>query len=231
MSNEVLNAKAVSVSDAVATRRSWRAFLPDPVDSAILQEIFSKASRAPSGTNMQPWKVHLLLGDTLAAVSGAVLEDYDKKVPYEEEQPYYPDKFFEPYLSRRRKVGWDLYGLLGIEKGDKEKMFAQHRRNYEFFGAPAGAVLTIHRDLNIGSWLDYGMFMQNVMLLAREAGMHTIPQAAFCGYHKSIRRALPLDDTEVVVCGMSIGYADASAVENTLLTERASVGDFLTVYE
>ncbi len=223
--------KSNTVSDAIATRRSLRGFLPDVVDPELLQDILLKASRAPSGTNMQPWNVHLLAGESLHRVSEAVCKDYDNDVPYEEEQPYYPDKFFEPYLSRRRKVGWDLYSLVGIEKGDKEKMKAQHRRNYEFFSAPAGAVFTIHRDLNIGSWLDYGMYLQNVMLLAREAGLHTCPQAAFCGYHKSIRRVLPLKDEEVVVCGMSIGYADFDVVENTLETERAELSEFVTVYE
>ena len=227
----LMEKKSGSVTDAVVTRRSLRAFLPKPVSTDLLQEILTTASRAPSGTNMQPWNVHLLTGNSLRKVSEAVLEDFDNDVPYDEEQPYYPDKFFEPYLARRRKVGWDLYTLVGIEKGDKQKMKAQHRRNYEFFSAPAGAVFTVHRDLNIGSWLDYGMYLQNVMLLAREAGLHTCPQAAFCGYHKSIRRALPLKDEEAVVCGMTIGYADFSAVENTLETERADASEFLKLYD
>jgi len=110
-------------------------------------------------------------------------------------------------------------------------MKAQHRRNYEFFSAPVGAIFTIHRDLNIGSWLDYGMYLQNVMLLIREAGLHSCPQAAFCGYHTAIREALPLDESEVVVCGMSIGYADFSAVENSLETERAALNTFCRVYD
>lgn len=225
-----LEGSSQSVSDAVETRRSLRAFLPDKVSVEVLEALLVKATRAPSGTNMQPWNVHLLLGDSLSSVSKAVLNSFDADVPYDEEQPYYPDKFFEPYLSRRRKVGWDLYGLVGIEKGDKAGMKAQHRRNYEFFDAPAAAIFTIHRDLNIGSWLDYGMYLQNVMLLAREAGLHTCPQAAFCGYHKAIRSVLPLDDSQIVVCGMSIGYADFSVVENSLQTERAGPGEFLTVH-
>ena len=221
---------ARSVSDAVLTRHSLRAFTDQSVDQELLEQILSSASRAPSGTNMQPWRVHLLFGNMLDEVSRSVLDAYDSDQPYDAEEPYYPDKFFEPFLGRRRKVGWDLYTLLGIEKGDKEKMKAQHRRNFEFFSAPAGAIFTIHRDLNTGSWLDYGMFLQNVMLLAREAGLHTCPQAAFCGYHKHIRAALPLQPEEVVVCGMSIGYADFDAVENTLKTERAPLSDFTTVY-
>ena len=221
---------ARSVTDAVLTRHSLRAFTDQSVDQELLEQILSNASRAPSGTNMQPWRVHLLFGNMLDEVSRSVLDAYDSDQPYDAEEPYYPDKFFEPFLGRRRKVGWDLYTLLGIEKGDKEKMKAQHRRNFEFFSAPAGAIFTIHRDLNTGSWLDYGMFLQNVMLLAREAGLHTCPQAAFCGYHKYIRAALPLQSEEVVVCGMSIGYADFDAVENSLTTERAPLSDFTTVY-
>ena len=225
-----LKGKAATVTDAVISRRSLRAFLSDEVSIDLLEDIFTKATRAPSGTNAQPWQVHLLLGESLAAVSASVVDAYEKDVPYDEEKPYYPDKFFEPYLSRRRKVGWDLYGLLGLEKTDKAGMKAQHQRNFEFFGAPAAAVFTIHRDLNIGSWLDYGMYLQSVMLLAREAGLHTCPQAAFCGYHKSIREVLPLDESEIVVCGMSIGYADFDAVENSLLTERAGFSEFCTVH-
>ncbi len=222
---------ATTVTEAVLTRHSLRAFTDQPVSQDTLKQVLASAARAPSGTNMQPWRVHLLFGDTLNKVSNSMLEAYDNDVPYDAEEPYYPDKFFEPFLGRRRKVGWDLYSLLGIEKGDKEKMKAQHRRNFEFFSAPAGAVFTIHRDLNTGSWLDYGMFLQNVMLLAREAGLHTCPQAAFCGYHQSIRAALPLQSEEVVVCGMSIGYADFDAIENSLVTERAPLSEFVTVYD
>ncbi|MGB0867930.1 MAG: nitroreductase [Granulosicoccaceae bacterium] len=214
---------SASVTDAINTRRSVRAFLPTPVDTQQLKDLIESAARAPSGTNIQPWHTHLLTGDSLAAVVKEVQADYDQGVAYDEERQYYPDKFFEPFLGRRRAVGWGLYKLLDIGKTDREKMAAQHRRNYQFFDAPAAFFFTIHRDLNVGSWLDYGMFLQNVMLLAREQGLHTCPQAAWCGYHAAIRRALPLSDDEVVVCGMAIGHADPDAVENTLLTERASL--------
>lgn len=227
MSIDALSGSATSVTDAVVSRRALRSFTDKPVDQKMLKDIFTTAARAPSGVNMQPWRVRVLSGDALSRVVEAVLTDYDAGVPYSEEESYYPEKFFEPYLSRRRKVGWDLYSLLDIQKGDKQRMKAQHRRNYEFFDAPVGAIFTIHRELNTGSWLDYGMFLQNVMLLAREAGLHTCPQAAFCGYHRAIRRAVPLDESEIVVCGMSIGYADFSAVENSLETERAELSDYV----
>ncbi len=168
-----------------------------------------------------------MAGDAKEALSRDILAAHDAAGEgHAAEVRYYPREFFEPYLGRRRKIGWDLYGLLGIEKGEKEKMHAQHGRNYTFFDAPVGLIFTIHRDLETGSWLDYGMFLQNVMLAARGRGLHTCPQAAFTQYHKIIRGHLPLSDDEVVVCGMSIGYADPAAVENTLYTEREPVESY-----
>lgn len=226
MSQSPLELQASSlVSDAIETRRSVRAFLPTAVETDTLKDIIRTAARAPSGTNIQPWHTHLLTGDSLAAVVKEVQADFDQGVAYQEERKYYPDKFFEPYLGRRRTVGWGLYELLGLAKNDREGMTAQHRRNYQFFDAPAAYFFTIHKDLNVGSWLDYGMFLQNIMLLARERGLHTCPQAAWCGYHTAIRRALPLPDDDVLVCGMAIGHADPNAIENSLLTERASLDE------
>ncbi|MEM7292787.1 MAG: nitroreductase, partial [Pseudomonadota bacterium] len=147
------------------------------------------------------------------------------------EERYYPEKWFEPYISRRRKVGWDLYGLLGIEKGARDKMHAQHRRNFIYFDAPVGLIFTIDRKLAVGSWLDYGMFLQNIMLLAREAGLHTCPQAAWSDFLKPIRSILPLGEEEIVVCGMAIGYADPDAIENSLVTERADTADFAHFFD
>jgi nitroreductase len=220
--------KAETVEDAIATRHSIRAYLPDSVSKESVAEIVDLSARAPSGTNMQPWQVYVLAGAAKEALSRDILAAHDAQHEpggegHAAEVRYYPREFFEPYLGRRRKIGWDLYGLLGIEKGEKEKMHAQHGRNYSFFGAPVGMIFTIHRDLETGSWLDYGMFLQNVMLAARGRGLHTCPQAAFTQYHKIIRRHLPLTDDEVVVCGMSMGYADPAAIENTLYTEREPV--------
>ncbi len=220
----VATGPAAGVDEAITTRHSIRAFLPDPVSKETVAEIIDIAARAPSGTNMQPWQVYVTAGAAKEALSQAVLAAHDTPgAGHAPEVSYYPDQFFEPYLARRRKVGWDLYGLLGIERGEKEKMHAQHGRNYTFFDAPVGLIFTIHRDLETGSWLDYGMFLQNVMLAARARGLHTCPQAAFTQYHKVIREHLPIADEEVVVCGMSLGYADPSAIENTLVTVREPV--------
>ena len=190
------------------------------------------ASRAPSGTNIQPWKVYVGAGEAKAALSAAILEAYDSgqdgDEKFEREYNYYPLEFTEIHLARRRKIGWDLYGLLGIAKGEKDKMHAQHRRNFMFFDAPVGLVFTIDRALQIGSWLDYGMFLQNIMVAARGLGLHTCPQAAFANYHVLIREQLGIPEDEVVICGMSLGTADAEAIENTLVTEREPVEGFAT---
>ena len=217
------------VDHAITSRRSIRAFLPTPVPWALLEEILVVASRAPSGTNTQPWQVHVLTGAARARLAAAIVAAYDdpeQARSHSEEYAYYPREWVEPYLGRRRKVGWDLYGLLGIGKADKTRMHAQHRRNYQFFDAPVGLIFTIDRVMEQGSWLDYGMFLQNVMVAARARGLDTCPQAAFTQFHRIIGRELQLDDAQMVVCGMSLGYADMSRIENTLVTDRAPVAGF-----
>lgn len=224
--------KAETVSVAVNTRRSTRAFTDAMPPDGLLNNILQTAARAPSGTNIQPWKVYVVTGksrESLCLAASMAFDDPDAH--HEIEVSYYPAKWFEPYLARRRKLGWDLYGLLGIKKGDREKTRKQHRRNYQFFDAPVGLIFTLHRDLATGSWLDYGMFMQNIMLLAREAGLHTCAQAAWSDYHAVVREQLHIDATEVVVCGMAIGYADESAVENTLVSERSDLSEFVRYFE
>jgi len=225
---EDLNAPAATAAEAITSRRSIRRFLPDPVDRETVERLLALASRAPSGTNIQPWKVYVVAGKAKTALSAAIMAVYDAGGENEREYNYYPLEFTEPHLSRRRKVGWDLYGLLGIEKGDKDKMKVQHGRNFLFFDAPVGLFFTIDRALQIGSWLDYGMFLQNIMIAARGEGLHTCPQAAFANYHAVIRAQLGIPGDEVVICGMSLGTADPDAIENTLVTEREPVEGFAT---
>lgn len=223
-------AEATAVVDATITsRHAVRAYLPRPVPRATIEEILSVASRAPSGTNTQPWKVHVLSGAALAALSGAIRAAYDDPQlaqAHREEYAYYPTQWVAPYLERRRKLGWDLYGLLGIGRTDKARMHEQHGRNYAFFGAPVGLMFTIDRVMERGSWLDYGMFLQNIMIAARARGLDTCPQAAFTQFHRIIEQHLQLGEGEMVVCGMSLGHADPQAVENRLQTERVPVAQF-----
>jgi nitroreductase len=218
-----------AVEAAITSRRSIRAFLPTPVPRETVERILEVASRAPSGTNTQPWKVHVLTGAAKDRLSRAVRAAYDdpaERARHTEEYAYYPTEWVSPYVDRRRKVGWDLYGLLGIGKADKARMHEQHGRNYAFFDAPVGLVFTIDRVMQQGSWLDYGMFLQNVMVAARARGLDTCPQAAFTQFHRVIERELALPPSEMVVCGMSLGHADPDAPENRLVTEREPVCGF-----
>ena len=229
-----LPADAAAVDAAIISRHSIRRFLDTSVPRVVIEDILRVASRAPSGTNTQPWQVHVLLGAAKERLSQRIVSAYDdpgQAMQHSEEYAYYPRQWVAPYIERRRKVGWDLYGLLGIHKGDKVAMHAQHRRNYLFFDAPVGLIFTIERVMEQGSWLDYGMFLQNIMIAARARGLDTCPQAAFTQFHRIIEEELRLSDQQQVVCGMSLGYADPGAVENSLVSERVPVAEFTSFYE
>ena len=224
---------ARTIEEAILSRRSLRAFRPDPVPRQTVERILALASRAPSGTNIQPWHVTVVAGaarDRLTQAMHAAFMQHGEE-GWKREFEYYPTKWREPYLSRRRKIGWDLYGLLGIGKGERERTHRQHARNYLFFDAPVGLVITLERDLPVGAWLDTGMFLQNVMLAARGFGLDTCPQAAIASAHPVLRRELQIPEEQLVVCGMSLGYARADAIENTLVTEREPVARFARFME
>lgn len=217
------------VDQAITSRRSIRAYLPDPVAREDIEAILEVASRAPSGTNTQPWKVYVLTGAARDRLSAAIVNTYldpEAASAHAEEYSYYPTKWVSPYIDRRRKVGWDLYSLLGLTREDKAGMQAQHARNYGFFDAPVGMIFTIDRIMERGSWLDYGMFLQNIMVAARGRGLDTCPQAAFTQFHRIIGNELQLPANEQVVCGMALGYADPDKIENSLVTQREPVSGF-----
>lgn len=217
------------VDAAMTSRRSIRAFLPTLVEREDIEAILDVASRAPSGTNTQPWKVYVLTGDIKERLSSTILRVYNDPVlrkEHIEEYAYYPREWVSPYVDRRRKVGWDLYGLLGLTRDNKADMHAQHGRNYAFFDAPVAMIFTIDRIMEQGSWLDYGMFLQNIMIAARGRGLDTCPQAAFNDFHRVIAEVLQLSPNEMVVCGMSLGFADHSKIENSLVTEREPLSSF-----
>jgi nitroreductase len=227
-------AQAAAVDQAITSRRSIRAYLPTPVPRQTIEEILAVAARAPSGTNTQPWKVYVLTGAARQRLSASICAAHDdpaQRAQHTEEYAYYPTEWRSPYVDRRRKVGWDLYSLLGIGKADKARMHAQHARNYAFFDAPVGLIFTIDRVMQQGSWLDYGMFLQSVMVAARARGLDTCPQAAFTQFHRIISQELNLPAEEMVVCGMALGHADPKAVENTLVTEREPVAGFARFME
>jgi nitroreductase len=212
---------------------SARAFLPDPVPRATLMHLLEVASRAPSGTNTQPWKVHVLQGETRDALVGKVCAAHDAiraqpelAAEYKEEYDYYPEKWVSPYIDRRRENGWGLYGLLGIGKTDKDKMHAQQQRNFRFFDAPVGLMFTLDRVMGRGSLVDYGMFLQSLMVAARGHGLHTCPQAAWNGFSKIIMPHIGAGPDEMLVCGMSLGYADPAALVNSFHTPRVPATEF-----
>ncbi len=220
-------AAGAPIVQALVTRRSVRGFLATPVPRATVEAILAVAARAPSGTNCQPWKVYVCGGAARVALSRElVAAHYANDGTAVEEYAYYPRRWREPYLARRRKLGWDLYGLLGVVKGDRAATARQHARNYEFFGAPVGLFFTLDRDLEQGSWLDCGMFIQSVMVAARAFDLHTCPQAAFTPYHRIVRRHLAIPDEEVLLCGMALGAIDDAEPANALTTEREPVAGF-----
>lgn len=226
-------ADPASVDAAIENRFSVRAFRPEPVPRETLTDILRVASRAPSGTNAQPWKVYVLEGarrDELVRKVCAAHQDVhqhpERAELYREPYDYYPRQWVEPYLSRRRQNGWSLYGLLGITKGDKERMHAQHHLNYSLFGAPVGMMFTLDRVMGQGSLVDYGMFLQNIMVAARARGLHTCAQGAWNPFANLILPLIGAGPGEMLVCGMALGYADESALVNTYETPREPVEGF-----
>lgn len=225
--NDADRAAAIAhVDHAITSRHSVRRFLPTPVARETLAELLAIAARAPSGTNVQPWRVYALAGAEKERLSAAILAKFNSTGMDGREFDYYPTQWAEPWLSRRRKIGFGLYGLLGIGKDDKAGMKRQTGRNFVFFDAPVGLIFTMDRSLGQGMFIDYGMFMANLMTAARARGLDTCPQAAFADYHKTIRETLGIPDNELVVCGMALGYADRDAPENRLQTEREPVAGF-----
>jgi len=231
-------ADPASVDAAIEGRLSVRAFLPKPVPRETMEHLLRVASRAPSGTNTQPWKVYVLQGASRDALVQKVCAAHDAiranpalAEQYQEAYDYYPRQWVSPYIDRRRENGWGLYGLLGITKGDKDKMHAQHQRNFKFFDAPVGLMFTVDKIMGGGALVDTGMFMQNLMVAARAHGLDTCPQAAWNNFASIILPHVGAGDNEMLVCGMALGYADPSDKVNSFVTPREPVQDFTTWLE
>jgi len=218
---------APDVFAAARTRRSIRAYKPDRVPPATVREIVALGGHAPSGSNIQPWRVHALTGVTLQRLGNAIQQAFLTDEPgHQRDYDYYTDPIEEPYLARRRQCGWGLYGALGIGRGDHAKSKAYRARNYNFFGAPVGLIFTIDRKLERGSWLDYGMFLQTIMLAARARGLHTCAEAAIASFPDIVRRELGITPDNIVICGMAMGYAQPDAVVNTFQPPRIAVDEY-----
>ena len=218
------------ICNAVVSRRSIRRFLPIPVSLEVIQRILVVSARAPSASNMQPWKVHVVTGSARDRLSAALYAEHENGRPPAREYDYYPQTWREPYLTRRRRVGWRLYEAVGIIKGDREGSRRFHGNNYLFFGAPVALFFCLDKDLGRGSFIDLGMFMQNIMVVARGYGLDTCPQAALANYPDIVRQHLGIPETEMIVCGMSLGFADLGAPENSFTTEREELHHFTTFH-
>ena len=218
------------VHEAIMSRRSIRRFLPTPVPMESLNRILEGAAMAPSGHNIQPWKVYAVAGSVKEQLSADILKTIATE-PTDQHQPefdYYPVNWVEPYIGRRRKLGHELYAILGIGRDDKARRESQMLENYKFFGAPVGLFVTFDRRLATGTFMDVGMFIENILIGARGEGLDTCGQAAFNWYHKVIRRHLPMEDSELLACGISLGLADLTAPENKLMPEKIPVAAFTT---
>lgn len=219
------------VDAALTTRHSVRGFTPRPVPHDVVRDILAASSRAPSMTNTLPWHVHVLTGPARDRLCAEILAAHEAGEAPAMEYEYYPATWRDPYLERRREIGWALYGLLGIAKGDRVATARQLGRNFTFFGAPVGLIFTIDRGLAQGSWLDLGMFMQGIMTAARGYGLDTCAQAAFASYHAIIRRQLNVPEDQIIACGMALGHADPDEPANRLETPRVLVNAFTRFHE
>lgn len=220
----------MQLDEVLKARKSARAFKPDPVPLDLVKEILELAKHSPSGTNIQPWKVHVVAGEVRRRLEEEVLAHRETDPADKGAEFPRTSKRKEPYTTRMRTLGKEMYGLLGIPKGDTEANWRQWGRNYQFFDAPVGLIFTIDKDLDCMSFLDIGIFMQSVMLAAKTRGLDTCAQGAWNNFWSVTRRVLNVPDDEYIVCGMSLGYADAEAPVNTLIAEREPVESFATFH-
>jgi nitroreductase len=217
-----------AVAETLRARHSVRRFLPTPISRDLIVELLELASRSPSGTNAQPWKVYALADVARVALSAALMERFNQDASEEREYAYYPDQWVEPWQSRRRKLGLDMYGLIGIPKGDEQRMKEQAGRNLLFFDAPVGLIFTLDRHLAQGMLLDYGIFIGHLIIAAQARGLASCVQTAFAGYPDTVRRHLGISEQELIVGGLALGHPDPEAPENRLVTERETVEAFTT---
>jgi nitroreductase len=219
----------LTVTEALKRRISTREFSPRPLAEQLVREILDVARWAPSGGNLQPWKVIAVAGAELAAVTKIAqrihaAEGLDEST----DRPVYPRNLWEPYRTRRYKLGEDMYALLEISRSDRSGRLARFARNYEMFGAPVELFFVIDDRMGHGQWAHLGMFMQSIALAALERGVSSCMQEAWATLRLSLKSHFALDEHELVYCGMALGYADETAAVNSLRSERAPVEEFAT---
>lgn len=220
----------MNVSDAVDRRMSVRAFLKDPVETAVILKVLEKAARAPSGGNLQPWRVTVLNGAALDRFR-AVMAERIKTPPDAPEYPVYPEKLTEPYRTRRFKVGEDMYGLMGIARDEKPKRWAWFYRNFRFFDAPAALFLHVDRQMGAAQWSDLGMLLQTAMLLLQEEGLDSCAQEAWSQFHKTVDDFTGAPPELMLFCGIAIGKRDPAHPVNALRSDRAPLEEWVKVLD
>ena len=215
----------MDVTDAVLHRSSIRQFLADPVDDETLRSLLATAARAPSGGNVQPWRIYVVNGASMTRLR----EFLPTQLPFETtEYDIYPAKLTEPYRTNRFTIGEQMYALLGIGREDKEGRMRQFANNGDFFGAPVGVFCFVDRRMGPPQWSDLGMFLQTLMLLAAERGLATCPQEYWSVRHGAIRSFVGAPEDELLFCGVAVGYADESAPINALRSERMPLDEWVT---
>ena len=228
LENPPVSPAYTAIAETFRARHSVRRFLPTPISRDVITDLLELASRSPSGTNAQPWKVYALSGSERETLSAALLERFKQDATEKREYDYYPDQWVEPWLSRRRKLGFDLYGLVGIPKGDKPRMKEQTGRNFLFFDAPVGLIFTLDRHLAQGMLLDYGIFIGHLIIAIQARGLASCMQTSFAEYPDTVRRHLGISEQELIVGGLALGHPDPEAPENHIVTEREPVEGFAT---
>lgn len=221
----------MDILSAITDRASTRAFLDQPVPRVTINDILDTARWSPSGVNTQPWRVEVVSGASQRGLSEGMLELAEQGVAPNPDYAYYPEQWREPYKARRKACGLALYGALGIGREDREGAVAAARNNYRFFGAPVGMFFFMDRDMGTGSWIDMGMFIQSVMLAARAHGLESCPQASLADYPELVREQLGVPADKLLICGLSLGYADHSAPVNGYRTEREAVDSFTSWHD
>lgn len=220
----------MEVTEAIRNRKSTRAFLDKAVPDEVITTVLECARWAPSGVNSQPWQVAVVTGETKRQLGNALAKQRADGETPRQDYNYYPTQIEEPYIARKRACGHALYSALGIERNDIETRKAQWMKNYHGFGAPVALLFFIDAILEKGSWVDMGMFIQNVMLAARGFGLETCPQAALAEYPDVIRNILNIPDSKKLICGMALGYADYDDPSYQYRTEREPVENFTQWY-
>lgn len=226
------------VDQAITSRHSVRAFKNTPIATQTIKDILTVSSRAPSGNNIQPWKVYVVTGQKrneliqqVCAAQNQIFEQPEKAYLHQETFKYYPEQWTSPFIERRRENGWGLYGLLDIKKGEQSKMQQQHLRNYQLFDAPVGLFFTSNTTLETGSKMDVSMMIQNVMIAAKARGIDSCPQAAWNPFHQVVAKVLNIPENEELICAIALGYADQTNVVNQLHTPRVTVEEFAIFYD